>query len=59
MNASLPWLVGLMATLALTDCSGDDSKSSGGAVAQQVDACKIVTQRDATALFGQTAVSDA
>jgi hypothetical protein len=39
-------------------CGSEDSKTSGGAVSQKIDGCAIVTQQDATALFGQNAVPE-
>jgi hypothetical protein len=47
-----------LASLFLAGCGGDDSKGSSGAVSQNVDACTIVTQQDATTLFGQMASSE-
>jgi hypothetical protein len=59
MKASPAWLFGsLLAGVVLSGCGSGDSKSSGGAVSQNVDACKIVTQQDAAALFGQMASSE-
>lgn len=56
MSNRSSWLVGsVLANVFLAGCGGDDSNTSGGAVSQKVDACTIVTQQDATNLFGVTA----
>jgi hypothetical protein len=59
MNARSPWFYGLLALSVFSaGCSDDDAKQSGGAVSQKIDACTIVTQQDATTLFGQMASSE-
>jgi hypothetical protein len=59
MNARSPWLSGSLAlSVFLAGCSDDGGGKTSGAVSQKIDACTIVTQQDATALFGQTASSE-
>ena len=59
MRTSNVWLgLALGSSILTAGCGSDDSQSSGGAVTGTIDACKIVTQAEATALFGQPAVSE-
>jgi len=47
--------------LFLAGCGGDSGGGGGGGSgggAQKIDACKLLTQDDATQLFGQTAAQD-
>ncbi|MBK7579096.1 MAG: hypothetical protein IPI67_02725 [Myxococcales bacterium] len=53
-SLGLPLAVALLAM----GCGGDEGGKGGGGGSNKIDACAIVTESDATALFGQTASKD-